>query len=569
LGLIGQILVFFIEQLVALLMSIILSAINLLGNFMMEPFSFSTEMFSTMLTGDFLNTLENLMISAGISIATLLLIFGLLRVFTGRLNDDVPNPYALVGKYLLAIGGCYWIIPVTTEYLFPFAQYFFDEILHINFNLLQTSGQQLLDTLTDYDTSTPILDTGVFLSKTLASLFGGSTFILIFECIVFIIGIIAALTNVIKLVVENAERYFTINTLILAGPLAVACAVSEKSFQIFKSWFYAVISSIVTVIFNLIGFKMVILAFSNTFNTWASDLGITKSIISLIALIAISKMIQKFDQLISMIVFRINPIQNRSLLMSTLGTIGALDKSARGITGASLRQNLGLDGGRKSPLFRKVGDNTTVGNSPATNNSSAGKNAVDSFDPPGQANKPFGRHGKPRSDNLSNLLVGDNKKQFNDAGGYKTRNNGYNLYAGDAISALKAQNLQNGLGEQISPKQANAIISDINGSLDKNHKITGYDADRQQFKIGAANNTGTVRGDTIAAKINGDPRLAYVGTRNFKSERDMYDNVNKYCRDNNLKCTMWEGQTLSDGTYQLNDIYLSEESSAQHVLHQK
>ena len=300
------------------ILTMVLTLLEKFGTVMLEPFNFSTEMFSTMFSSQFLNSVENIMIAAGVSVSIVILIFGLTKVFTGRLSDDVPNPFALIGRFILAIFGAVWSIPVMVKYLFPFSQEFFNRMLNISgIDPSESLAQSFIDMANGESF-------GVGFVKTAIDGFTGIGLLkeLIF-LIILLIFIISAVVNILKLVVENAERYFTINVLVLAAPLAVSTVTSEKTMQIFKNWFLSLISNIITIIFNLFGFKLVMLAFNNcfaeiteaNFKAGAYD----QIIISLIALVAISKMAQKFDQFVSMIVFRINPIQNRSLLMSACG----------------------------------------------------------------------------------------------------------------------------------------------------------------------------------------------------------------------------------------------------------
>lgn len=329
----------------ALILGGVFQLISTFGNFMLKPFDFSTHMFSQMFGGSFLNTIEGIMIGAGISIAILLLLYGLLRVFTGKLSDDVPNPYSLVGRFFVSVFGCYFIIPIITTYIFPFANDFFTTVLNIKINSIGNSFSSVAENLLTGSAGKAFGN--ITLGETLEHIFSPSkAFGLpgLFAAILFIVFIVAALINLFKLVVENAERYFTINALVLTGPLAVATFVSEKS-SVLKSWFSALISNVVTIIMNLIAFKFIMLAFINCFNLWGSKTFGTDPkndcFISLIAVVAVSKMAQKFDQIVAQILFRINPIQNRSLIMSALGTIGALDKASKSITGKTMRDNIG------------------------------------------------------------------------------------------------------------------------------------------------------------------------------------------------------------------------------------
>lgn len=486
--------IFFLSAVTNLIFGFIVDLINLIGDFLLRPFDFSTDMFTAMFGGAFLNNLENIIISAGISISVLLLVFNLLKVFTGRLNDDVPNPFMLVGKFVFAVMGCYWVIPVTCNYLFPFTQSLFNKVLNIS-----TSGKELFK-----------IESGSSLGTLSAFTNGGLTTVnqpdfdigALFSSIFALIFIIAAVINMFKLVAENAERYFTINTLVLAGPLAFATTVSEKSSQIFKSWFQALLANMVTVIFNIVGFKMILFAFNNCFEilTTADGGDDVNSIVALISLVAISRMAQKFDQLISQIVFKINPIKNRSMLLGALATVGAIDKGAKSLTGKTARDNIKSLAGRFG-----IGKKDNVGDQGPINN-------IDTND----RREPLARDVHTGvSENLRNSLgLGENSTAKLNSNPTRDEKGNTRLDASEFIGACKDKNG----GRPITAEQAGKITSAVNSSLKDDFSVIGYDSDNQEFILGKASGHGEnqhsltqhATNQNMAALMNGDSSQATV-----------------------------------------------------------
>lgn len=546
---------FFINVVAELLYSlgliVLIGILNLLENFgtaMMEPYDFSVSMFSQMFSGNFLNSVENIMITAGISISILLLIFGLLKVFTGRLSDDVPNPFALVGKFLIAVFSCYWIIPAINTYLFPFAQKFFDKIFDvsaINFGEeTKAWGQDLIDMFASGSFGSGMI------TSTIAGFTGIETVKALILLIAFLIFIIAATINILKLVIENAERYFTINVLVLSGPIATSTIVSEKSFQIFRNWFLSLLSNILTITFNLIGFKFVMLAFQNCFkklveiNTAGKVLTTSDFeavLIALISLVAISKMAQKFDQFISMIVFRINPIQNRSMLMAALGTVSTFDRLGSSLMGTN--SPLGKLAHAFSPknsasLGNGVGNvvngsgNVAGGNKPAAplpvtyddklNPSGALKEAVN-----GDASDKLKENLGLDPDNPAAL---HSTSAVDDAGFT-------HIGAGDMIGAMQDANIKNGRDKDITPAQAQETINAINSKLSDGNRIVGFDSNKQEFIVGKTKGNYNVVGDdapVVANLMNGSPNVETLHVRgsdspDFAKFQGYKDNGYYYC----------------------------------------
>lgn len=529
------------------ILSVVLNFINVIGTALLEPFSFSTNMFSTVVSPVVLNAVENIIITAGISISLLLLIFGLLRVFTGRLNDDVPNPFALVGKFILAVFGCFWIIPFVNEYLFPFAQQFFNKMLNIDPQLTATSFQALAESWLDTTQveaackSAMIFAVSASAAPQLALI---PPFILL---LMFLIFIIAAIINMFKLVVENAERYFTINVLVLSGPLAISSVVSEKTSQIFKNWSLCLISNILTIIFNIFGFKILLSAFSNCFNNWM--LGNTtfdwnRALQSLIALVAISKMAQKFDQLIAQIVFRINPIQNRSLLMSALATYGTLDKVSKsfnpksgGLGGAIARgankigEKLGFKGvtsnnpamvdlNKKSADDENKNSNGTNGNN-GTNGSNA--NTVPQKTFKGDLfQKPF--DGEFSNDLKNSLGLPEDTEAVLDSDN--------NLISvGPILDAVQAKNEAEGGDVSVNREQHNTIMGAINKNMQEGKGIIGYDYDKRAFIVGDPDKNGqglSQYPDATYHILNGDQNYKVFDLKG--SDAENIETFNEYAK---------------------------------------
>lgn len=495
-GLIFKMVIQFAWSSLTFVFSTILNYIQILGEFMLKPFDFTINQFVAVLSGDFINEVESVFITVGIALSILFLIFGLLRVFTGRLNDDVPNPFTLIGKFIVAVFACYWIIPISNDYIFPFAQQILDKIFQINTVLDQTNYQELLDTWTNANSSQ--LFPGESTITGLASVASGTMSWIVF-LLLFVICLIAALINTFKLIAENAERYFTVNILILSGPLATSCIVSEKTMQVFKNWFAALISNIITIIFNVFGFKILLRAYQNCFlvatNAMAgtNGKGLSDFLIVLVCLVAISKLVQKFDQIISMVVFKINPIQNRSLLMAALATAGSIDKVAGSIakgTGPFGKMARGAGSALSAPL---KGDKAILNKiKGAVGNQKAGgansKDGVISYDNKlaenGALNSALNGN---VSDNLKEKLgvANDNpaalqsNSELDQFG--KTR-----IGAGEMIDAIQKSNIDNGLDKAVTPEQAKQVTDAINANLKDDNHIVGYDPQRKEFITGSS-----------------------------------------------------------------------------------
>lgn len=520
------------------ILTMVLTLLEKFGTVMLEPFDFSTKMFSTMFTSQFLNSVENIMIAAGVSVSIVILIFGLTKVFTGRLSDDVPNPFALIGRFVLAIFGAIWSIPVMVKYLFPFSQEFFNRMLDISgIDPSESLAQSFID-MTNWESF------GVGFVKTTIDGFTGIGLLkeLIF-LIILLIFIISAVVNILKLVVENAERYFTINVLVLAAPLAVSTVTSEKTMQIFKNWFLSLISNIITVIFNLLGFKLVMLAFNNCFAKFTEANfqagAYDQIIIALIALVAISKMAQKFDQFVSMIVFRINPIQNRSLLMSALGTIGTLDKVGSSIMGNNSplgKLAHGVAGSMKksfdsSPLSHFVQSKSGKGGSGGIED---GTQAYDN-----KLNKDGALTQTLNGDVSTGLkndlgLPQDSKATLHSSSSLDPGGN-TRVGVGDMIDAIQEHNIADPNGNKVvTPEQAQSVMNAVSGQLKDGNKIIGYDTDKREFIVGKqskadiANGYKTIGEDApaMANLMNGNANVERISLSG--SDNDAYDKLKSY-----------------------------------------
>lgn len=521
------------------ILTMVLTLLEKFGTVMLEPFNFSTEMFSTMFSSQFLNSVENIMIAAGVSVSLVILIFGLTKVFTGRLSDDVPNPFALIGRFVLAIFGTVWSIPVMVKYLFPFSQEFFNRMLNISsINPSESLAQSFIDMASNEETF------GVGFVKTAIDGFTGIGLLkeLIF-LIILLIFIISAVVNILKLVVENAERYFTINVLVLSAPLAMSTVASEKTMQVFKNWFLSLISNIITIIFNLFGFKLVMLAFNNCFkeiteaNFQAGKYD--QIIIALIALVAISKMAQKFDQFVSMIVFRINPIQNRSLLISALGTIGTLDKVGGSIMGNNSplgKLAHGVAGSMKksldsSPLAHFMQSKSGKG---ASGGIEDGTQAYDN-----KLNKDGALTQTLNGDVSTGLkndlgLPQDSKATLHSSSSLDPGGN-TRVGVGDMIDAIQEQNIADPNGNKaVTPEQAQSVMNAVSGQLKDGNKIVGYDTDKREFIIGKqskadiANGYKTIGEDApaMANLMNGNANVERISLSG--SDNDAYDKLKSY-----------------------------------------
>lgn len=521
------------------ILTMVLTLLEKFGTVMLEPFNFSTEMFSTMFSSQFLNSVENIMIAAGVSVSLVILIFGLTKVFTGRLSDDVPNPFALIGRFILAIFGTVWSIPVMVKYLFPFSQEFFNRMLNISsINPSESLAQSFIDMASNEETF------GVGFVKTAIDGFTGIGLLkeLIF-LIILLIFIISAVINILKLVVENAERYFTINVLVLSAPLAMSTVASEKTMQVFKNWFLSLISNIITIIFNLFGFKLVMLAFNNCFkeiteaNFQAGKYD--QIIIALIALVAISKMAQKFDQFVSMIVFRINPIQNRSLLMSALGTIGTLDKVGGSIMGNNSplgKLAHGVAGSMKksldsSPLAHFMQSKSGKGGSGGIED---GTQAYDN-----KLNKDGALTQTLNGDVSTGLkndlgLPQDSKATLHSSSSLDPGGN-TRVGVGDMIDAIQEQNIADPNGNKaVTPEQAQSVMNAVSGQLKDGNKIIGYDTDKREFIVGKQSQADITNGyktigedaPAMANLMNGNANVERISLSG--SDNDAYDKLKSY-----------------------------------------
>lgn len=520
-------------------MSLALTLLENFGTVMLEPFDFSTKMFSTMFSSQFLNSVENIMIAAGVSVSLVILIFGLVNVFTGRLSDDVPNPFALIGRFILAIFGAIWSIPVMIDYVFPFAQTFFNRMLGLSVGDAKTKyAEPMLKLITDGESW------GVGLGSALGDTLPGVGKIKsLVWLLIFLIFIISAVVNVLKLVVENAERYFTVNILVLSAPLAMATVASEKSMQVFKNWFMSLISNIITIIFNLLGFKLVILAFDNCFKE-ISNLNFKafeyeKMLIALIALVAVSKMAQKFDQFISMIVFRINPIQNRSLLMSALGTIGALDKVGSSMMGNSSplgKLTSGIAGSIKNSANKNPWMNLFNGKSGKGGGGGA-EDGTQAYD--NKLNKDGALTQTLNGDVSTGLkndlgLPQDSKATLHSSSSLDPGGN-TRVGVGDMIDAIQEQNIADPNGNKaVTPEQAQSVMNAVSGQLKDGNKIVGYDTDKREFIVGkqskedVANGYKTIGDDApaMANLMNGNANVESISLSG--SDNDAYNKLKSY-----------------------------------------
>lgn len=307
--------------------SLVITLLEWFSAFLLQPFSFVPDMFLAVFGKDVTEGIEEIAISAGLGISVLLLAFGLIRVFSGKFVDDVPNPFALVGRFLIAVVCNYWIIAIIYDYVFPFAQKFFNKALGIaSTSTLATANlTNAVNNLMGLGNNGEFEDAAIIVDEAMTGL--STTLGTLIILTIFLIGIIAFIINVFKLIVENAERYFTVNLLTIAAPLATSTIVSEKSSGIFKAWWQMMLSNILTIIFNIIGFRMLVFAFNNCITVWLqSTFDLPVALTSIVALVAASKMIQKFDQLLALLTFKINPIHNKSLIMGVLAGIGGLQK---------------------------------------------------------------------------------------------------------------------------------------------------------------------------------------------------------------------------------------------------
>lgn len=311
----------------SLLMSLLITVFDWSTRFLLEPFDCTNELFNAVLGTDFLNSVNSIMTAIGVGLSVVLLVFGLYRVLLGKINDDTPNVFALLARFAIAVFMNFWSVDILYKYVLPVGQSVFDQILAINTTAsVKDDFVEQLQILSS-GTGATALEKGIT-QVALGSVFNVNSCLMVF----FVIVLIAIVINILKLVIENAERYFVVNVLIITGPAAGATIVSEKSEQIFRSWLQMLLSNVVTIILNLLGFKIIILGFSNCISSLSSS-NLLVALVAIVAMIALSKFVQKFDQLVSQIMYKINPIQNRSLLMAGFAGLGTLTKGVDSIKG--------------------------------------------------------------------------------------------------------------------------------------------------------------------------------------------------------------------------------------------
>lgn len=334
----------FIGYVLSLVFSVILTAMQYLGGVLLKPFDFTTDMFQAVLGNELTNGIISFSITGGVTISIILLIWGLIRVFSGRFTDNVPNPLTLVIRFIIALVCSFWLITFFQEVLFPLAGTFLDAAFGLKHTdsliseaVNNLSGFNIDSKLALFEAEIIMVSEGELVSSILAKIGTGVGTAMgitgLIILIIFLIACIAVFYNIVKLATESAERYFTVNLLVFTSPLASSTIVSEKSVIIFQSWFKLLLSNILTIIFNVIGFQMIIMAFSKSITAFTNAGSPAEFLVILLALVAVCRLVQKFDQLLAQITFKINPIQNRSLLMGALATFTAFDKTMAGLTG--------------------------------------------------------------------------------------------------------------------------------------------------------------------------------------------------------------------------------------------
>ena len=321
------------------------------GDALLRPFSFGSagsngyDFFAAAIGSTAMNNIQNIAISAGLGVAIVLLLFSLNKTVFGRYSHDAPDPYKTCVRFILAVIAIYWAPTLVLNYVLPFFQRLIDKAF------LVTGSPDTLDmaiakglansvkgvTVDPNDTAKTVLQKsfaqfGNLIDDAKNNLDFFNPIQRFANMLVLLISIIAVFVNMFKIVVENAERYLTTILLVIFSPFASATLVNEKTSEIFSAFCKMLTANLLTIFFNILGMKLLFSVFSNVVNNiWSTDIISTKGFIGIILVVGFSKMVQRLDQILSQLTFKINPIANRSLIMSGLATLGALNKGGKPI----------------------------------------------------------------------------------------------------------------------------------------------------------------------------------------------------------------------------------------------
>ena len=311
-------------------------------NTLLKPFTFvgnGYDVFAGAVGSGVMATLQDIAMGIGLSLSILFLLFSLLKVFYGRYGQDAPDPLKTCVRFIFAIIFVYWGSTLLFDYIFPYAQTFIDKVFKLQTvsfsesikSLIMSQVYEAKSVLDNPVTGEKDVVVGLISTAVETKLQSDiSPFNMIFELLALIICLIAVFINIFKIALENAERYFTTILLTIFAPVAGATLVNEKTSGVFKAWCQMLAANILTILFNVLGIRILIGVFANVATSlWNGKILSTDGLLGIIIVVAFSKMVQKMDQLLSQLTFKINPIQNRSLIMGALGTIGGLAKSGK------------------------------------------------------------------------------------------------------------------------------------------------------------------------------------------------------------------------------------------------
>lgn len=342
---------YIISAILDFVFTLILALATIFTDTLLSPFTFmgahGYDLFAGAVGVNAMNGLQNIAIGMGLALSILFLLVSLLKVFYGRYGQDAPDPLKTCVRFIFAIIFVYWGSTLMFDYIFPFAQQFIDKALNLDNSNTATLAGSISNTMTHTLLNSNIqsaftdFEAGD-ISSAMTNLLSGTVqnliepFNMIMEVLALAVCLIAVFINIFKIALENAERYFTTILLTIFAPVAGATLVNEKTSGIFKAWCQMLSANILTILFNVLGIRLLIGVFANvSTQLWTAE-GIlsTSGLLGIIIIVAFSKMVQKMDQLLSQLTFKINPIQNRSLIMGALGTVGGLAKSGKAISDA-------------------------------------------------------------------------------------------------------------------------------------------------------------------------------------------------------------------------------------------
>ena len=272
------------------------------------------------------------------------------------------------------------------------------------------------------------------------------------------------------------------------------------------------ISNVLTIIFNLVGYKLCLLAFSNCFSAWGRSTGDLSTdagtkILSLISLIAISKMAQRLDQLLAQIVFKVNPIQNRSFLMSSLGVMKSLETGSKLLTGKGLHSLVTAPFNRGGGAGKSASGGASTGETPSGSNANPLSGISGASDTPVTGKKsniinadaPIKQGAKLGENTLG--MLDKNKFDRNMDGSLA----GLPNYDTDKDGSIDASQVMDALSNngRITPAQASGVMSDVQKTLKKGNAVVGFNSGRPVIaKVDGHRASGAISPEAVAVNYN-------------------------------------------------------------------